>query len=696
MLKSYRRNRTEHTKSLLLVAMMVAIDVCLAIIFGLNQSIDIPTFHLDGAYQTASGLYRLADGQLPGRDFYPYLGVGLTFFLYPFFLFAGNDVSASVFATHFLVACSFALVLGTITGLLAKSNRLLMGTAVGTFALTIILWLNPSLPPFFLELIDPGNSLRPLRSMIPYVVVVLTYLILKSRLQPIVLLSLISVLAGVAFLWTNDFGIPTTGLLVCFALFWARQQQLLTLPIALLIPGIALVSACVGLTIITSGYGFDLLSYNFQDVRFDQYWYFGPWSESSRIFTVSDIATKLMVDFGWWTLVLAIAAAKAYFWPTLENSLLFLIGLILAGGGSLAIVGGHRELGYLAAFFFWCKATLVVELFLIGKRFSLEWLGLKNNSSKFINTCCAIVIVCGLGALAQNFHFYLNERTQAQTDLDRFYVSELGGYLPKDYEDLVAMAREKKNEYVVEEYWGIWGALTRNQNRFPVDSVIHALGKIRDKFSAAVNENHPELAITTTRSTSIEWQAWSLSSNWWFYKLLLQRYSPTQISPTTIVWTKSREVPWPPIGCEVQSGENASFKLPEGQAGFYEIDLQLKEHLDIPRALLLVKNNLSNVTFIDGYVSLNPKNVKFQFPVAMVDSRSKDFDLKIIHSSPTDGHSIQLESCHARRVPFDDAEVLSTRYFVAERTAYNHTDASFLNGVGRTFPGFLLPITQRM
>lgn len=40
------------------------------------ENLVLPTNNIDGAFQTASGLYRLNSGDLPGEDFYPYLRIG--------------------------------------------------------------------------------------------------------------------------------------------------------------------------------------------------------------------------------------------------------------------------------------------------------------------------------------------------------------------------------------------------------------------------------------------------------------------------------------------------------------------------------------------------------------------------------------------------------------------------------------------
>lgn len=348
-----------NSKSLFILSFLM-IDLCVAVVFGLNHSIDIPTFHLDGAYQTASGLYRLADGQWPGRDFYPYLGIGLIYLHYPFFLLAGNDLAASVFASHFLVACSYAFIIGTISFFLARSNHLITGVCFSTVTLVITLWYYPNLPNLLIERLLPGNSLRPLRSLLPYITTAIIYFILRARLRLSTSYSLIGIVAGLCFLWSNDYGIPTSALIIVFAIYWAYQTKTLTLALATLIVISALLAAIAGLCVATKGHGIDLLKYNFFDVGSDQFWYFAPWSAETRILTFGDLWNKLAQDFGSWSLVLLVLATTIFFRPKLEYVLLLVIGLALAGGGWQSLVAtailviychsifGVKQLRYLA------------------------------------------------------------------------------------------------------------------------------------------------------------------------------------------------------------------------------------------------------------------------------------------------------------------------------------------------------------
>ena len=689
-----------NSKVVLAVLALIVINACLAIIFGLKHSIDIPTFHLDGAYQIASGLYRLADGQWPGKDFFPYLGVGLTFSLYPIFILAGNNIAASVFTSFFFTICGFAMAIGTIAGLLANKNRLLTGLTFSTISLVLVFSLYPDLPQFLLERLTPGNSLRPLRSLIPYIAVVLTYLVIKSGFRHSVIYFLIGGFAGISFLWTNDFGLPTTIFLLAFAILFARSQRVLTFSLILLILGSALFSAATGLAIFTVGHGIELLRYNFIDVRFDQYWYFGPWSEESRIFSIFDIFLKLLPDFGWWSLTLFAMILRNILSPSIERWLVFLIGLILAGGGTLAVIGGHREIGYISHFIFWCKLVLFMELYLYTKQifhtlFNNTVSNVKPEIKKYISFDFILIYTISAGILVAiaNLQVYADEKSLARSDLNRFYVSELGGYLPLNYVNHINMARLSKSSLVIEEYWGLWSAVNRVPSILPVDSVIHALGDTRDFCTSAIQNNVPDIVVTTTRSMSNVWQPWNLSSNYWFYKPLFQQYNPEKTSPTTIVWKRTDPVSSNPVRCEVFNEDSPHFSLPESPPGFYEIKLNMKHISHDSRAMLFVKNNINQVTEKDGYISLNPMKHSYEFPVAIVESRPKVFDLRTVPSRSKIHEMIHLEACEAKHIHFDSTEVFSIKNFAADRTAENHTDDDYLNGVGRKISTFFVPTT---
>lgn len=85
-----------------------------AIFYVMTTTINVPTFHLDGAFQMASGIFRFDSGQFPGKDFFPYLGIGPLFTLYPAFKASGQDIFASVFFAQFMTLISGGLSVSVI------------------------------------------------------------------------------------------------------------------------------------------------------------------------------------------------------------------------------------------------------------------------------------------------------------------------------------------------------------------------------------------------------------------------------------------------------------------------------------------------------------------------------------------------------------------------------------------------------
>lgn len=75
----------------------------------------VPTFHLDGAFQTASAMFHIKSGDVPGIDFLPYLGFGPILLMVPTFFIFGGTLSSSVASAFFITI----LAMQTISALLA-------------------------------------------------------------------------------------------------------------------------------------------------------------------------------------------------------------------------------------------------------------------------------------------------------------------------------------------------------------------------------------------------------------------------------------------------------------------------------------------------------------------------------------------------------------------------------------------------
>ena len=688
-------------RTVLMIGILLSVDLALAVLYGLDRSVDIPTFHLDGAYQTASGLYRLADGQWPGMQFYPYLGVGLLYFLYPIFLLAGGHVAASIFTTHFTIALAGTFSIGLIGAFFSKSHRLLVGVVLGSLVLSMVVWPLPYIPAELTTHFTPGNSLRPLRGFLPYLCAAIVYALLRSRLSPVAIYGGIGAVAGGAFLWSNDSGIPTSGLLVCFALAWAYRTGNLSLKTSRALFGSAWLAALLGLLLATMGHGIDLLRYNFVDVAHDQYWYFAFWNPGSRILSVSDFFTKFVaLQISWWGLVLVGMSALTLFRPTLEHALLLFIGLALVGSSAVASVGGHLYSGYMETFIFWCKTTLIIgsAFFIVSASGVTRWRVPWPNGI----TAGAILVAVALPLwlVAINTNAYVTKLTQKRSDPSRFYVPEMGGYLPYEWKAHVDLARDSKEASVAEEYWVIWSSISQKRVSVPVDSIIHALGETRWLYSRIL-QKLPDIIVTSTPEISAEWHGWNLSANWWFYRIVLANYQPSKTSPSTYVWKKTHNPSeWPATGCRIDNSDRRQPKIvvDTDAAGYYEVTLQYNANALNSRSLLFVNNNL-NYAYIDGYLSIDPRTPLVTFPAVLNGPGTQYLDFRMTAAASDDLLKVSVHSCQVRKIIFDSGPIAvlpalvlpPVLVFPSDDTPFNLTDRNWINGVARDWAGFFVP-----
>ena len=481
--------------------------------------------------------------------------------------------------------------IGLLVSLIFKRQRLLAGVIFASVILALNILIDPASA---MELYFPGNSLRPIRSFIPYFSASLIYFLVLSRLQPVVLYAGIGGIAGMTFLWSNDYGLSTAMLIIILGIFLAYRSNELNTKNLLSIFGSALIVGVGGLMIATNGHAVELLQYNFIDVATDQYWYFCCWDPNIKIFTVSEVFSKFMFakhNIGLWFVVWIAMLVSTHRSYSVEKLLILFIGLALFFGGAIASIGGHIERGYMAAFFFWCQSiTFVYSVCWIFKRlsdlrtfklphslFAKIWKGMGKQGS---NLWGWVVLLATGSVLIVSVAQYQNYKATARDDPARFYVKELGGYLPLAWFKHVELARSNKDKYVIEEYWGLRGGVARNRNLLPVDSTIHALGNVRERFQAQM-ETLPDHVITSSLEKSQPWYGWLISANWWLYKILLENYDYQQTSPSTYFWSKlGRTYEWPSVGCRIESNANGKAVVIEAShTGYFEVTL-IKDSTD--------------------------------------------------------------------------------------------------------------------
>jgi len=622
-----------------------------AVYRALTQSIDVPTFHLDGAFQTASALYRLHAGQFPGRDFLPYLGIGPTFTLYPLFRMDGADMAAAVFAAHLMVAVAAVAATSLLWHLVWRPARIATSVAAGACVVATYLAVSPYLPSVLVvDVVTPGHSLRPVRSVLPYLVgwvwlIVLRYVPLASRR-----LAMAALISAGSLLWSNDYAVPTVVLFACFAGMEAWRRGEFTIGRATRYALLAGAAWMMLLTMATLGHPVRFLQYNLLDVAGDQWFYFGGYRAVDRVFDVVQLC-QVMLDQGCTVALLVLAATTGAVLVTrrIEHALLAWIGFVLLAGAILATVGGHVS-AYFEPFRYWGVATAgigAVRLCWLAIEWAVPDARITVQGARLVTLGACVLWVASLAGAAAERRML---RAEAASDARRFFVPELGGYLRTEFRDYITLARTTPRGREAEEYWGLWSATRRTFPPWPVDAVMHALGRTRQDVMQQLGQ--VDRIITTRRAFASGYQPWSLSQNYWFYAPLMSQWEQAFVAPTTVVWTRLPDARTAStVGCRVRTIGYPLVFMEASAPGMYEVSLRYR-YTGSRRVLLMARNNVALRYYAgEGYVSLDPRAETGVFPVRVRAAGTTAVGVRVVGGREKD---LMILSCDARRLPARD------------------------------------------
>lgn len=257
-------------------AVFLSAQAVISVFQALDHSTRFSGYALDGAFQLYNPLRRLAEGELPGRDFPFFHGVGMPWIHYPLFVILGQNIFASEMARWLLSPFLFALA-----G--AVFFRALLGTWTrAIIALGVFVAMSNTVPE--LNLVDPGNSMVGIRSTtVLFIVAAMLWPVRKKRtvagfLQADTPLLVAYVLLGVSVALGSEQGVAAIGafLLVRFLqnlrrLGWGWRPFAQSAVDAVA----AAASVLLVLTVLTGGHAVAALRYAFVDIPADQGWVFG-------------------------------------------------------------------------------------------------------------------------------------------------------------------------------------------------------------------------------------------------------------------------------------------------------------------------------------------------------------------------------------------------------------------------------------
>ena len=88
-------------KKVLVIVALVSV-ISLILVNAKLYSLNLDYVPYNGTFQTFNPSRRMFDGEIPGRDFNPYLGLGPTYLNAFITYFLGGNFAASKFCTYFI------------------------------------------------------------------------------------------------------------------------------------------------------------------------------------------------------------------------------------------------------------------------------------------------------------------------------------------------------------------------------------------------------------------------------------------------------------------------------------------------------------------------------------------------------------------------------------------------------------------
>lgn len=669
------------------MAAAALVGLCLWIpaeLAGIRSAV-VPVLHMDGAFQTFNGLLRLSDGQVPGRDFFPYLGAGPLLLLFPLYALLGSTVTSSVFASTFATLVALEVTFALLAVLVFRPRSWLFPLSAALvpvvsvyFASDVMRRLTPLNLDVVIELAEPGNSLRPLRAFAPYLLV-LAVLAITSTVRSQTWRSILfgTTCGALAAVWSNDYALVSASVMLLALSFHGALTPRWRLRHFALLWGSAGIGLLATGLLVTAGNFSAYLRYNLVDVRGDQYWYFGPWTTQSRINTPGDLvaafrAEGLLLSVA----VLALVLVTAMIRRDKQSGLLAYLGCSLLLGGLAASVGGHVG-GYFSPFRLWAGLTLcllvlklLADVFLtVEARTPRLTSGARKKLVKGVAIAASLgIAIASVSVAVQATADQRSLRQDLRANNGFVYDEQFGGYLDSAFSQHLSL-NPGSREDLLEEYAGLMTAKVGPRTDLPVDSVIHALGSQRAEYAAALGQT-PQTVVTSSPGIgSGEWIGWNISANWWFYRDLFRSYLPEQTSPTTILWRPSpeRRGAGPAVPCHVRSD---GVEIYPPVRGLYEVTVYYEGPGAGSRTFSMIRNGINQAMGADGFVALDPSATSQSLPVYADEAGDITMSLKDV-GRQTDEPVTTIQACTAARVltpSTSQADDIYAPIFAAART----------------------------
>ena len=537
----------------------LAAMVIVAFYYGAVRLISVDFMPTNGDFQSYNAFRRTLAGQIPYKDFANYLGIGALLVNLPLLIFH-NTFAGSLFVTHFTVCILFmtsifvVMYLCTHKKLFSVTVALLFPKLVSGKFLTLIPGLGYLVDLDFGLLALPNNSLRMVRTFLPFLIILVFFAFMKryakKRGEPFVLLCHLldlrfvgaaAFFIGFCMVWSNDFGFACIGsafliyLILLFTQYWGRMK--LTVKPLLCYLGFTVLGCFASVAVFTLGNIKSFLRFT-AGVAGYQYWYFGTAAGDKINSVLEYLQNTRLVFFTLLFLAIMVFCLVLLLRKKATNATIALVFIELSVYlGALIYIygsGGYHFQEALESYTMLILAGGAAWLFfwLVGGR-AAPFL------KKLALALCAVVAVGYTGYMAASGALQLRDLKYGPKEW--YYVDALEGYT-RYAEPLNEQAAIVGDEPFFSTYATALDLMKGQFQPTGCDYIIHALGdEQREEYIKAFEQGNYRFVQGINMDTWI-WEYWIVRSNWDFYQLLYRDYDRVYRDSNWYIWEK-RDTP---------------------------------------------------------------------------------------------------------------------------------------------------------
>lgn len=597
----------------------LAIYTFYIVIVAFNRGTTFSGWAADGPFQLYNPLRRLAAGQVPGRDFPFFHGIGVPLIHYISFRLLGGNIFASE-ATRWIVSPGLFLATSFVffLALFRCWRRSIIATAVATYVALQ-----------YVDVVYPTNSLIGVRTAVPMLTAAALLWRSKKRITVgpfgIYLRHLLTIVClALSFLCGTEQGtaaICAYGVVRALELFrhTTKKQALLQLATE---GGLIVVTTFIVMAVVTIGHPLAAIKYALVDIPGDQGWYFGtaPNVFLKRSNFLPEMTTMLM-RYNMVIVLLAIAMIVVFWRAGMmtvreRNAYVF---MLLYGAFTWTAIAG-----YFAPTIQFIPIVRGAILIIIGIAVSaffsdrfwtyLTAHRLRITQYRRLGAIAAAVVIGVYVTQTLVDHAYVTYRTTAAYNVRAtIHVARVA----RHSDDYFASNADWKNSLAAfapylkphTSMWSTYASLYESQahvvnpSKGGEDYIIHALGKERrEAYLKQFVHDKPEYVVTL-KPSYFPYEEWLWSRDWSLYAELMSNYTLMKENGSHYLWhinTKSLESPstW----TAVQKTASATYNLPANTTNrvkLYEVrvnykagtSLPVKSFDSLPRYLLTPHNN---------------------------------------------------------------------------------------------------------